>query len=133
MKKIFITILLWIVFFIVGCDPNEEESVSGTYKATSMVIHPGGDCSASDGITEICTSDPTVTSEADCPVGMCFDQSGSDESSCPEDLWVTGMCENGDEIMWRATDGSLIIFNVWPSDTELTEEYRSIITSFETF
>ena len=77
---------------------NEEDcpvNVLGTYVAISAEMHPGGDCSANDGVTGICTTDSTATSEAECPAGMCFDGSGSDEASCPEGMWYTGMCQGG--------------------------------------
>jgi hypothetical protein len=77
---------------------NEEDcpvNVLGTYTAISAELHPGGDCSANDGVTGICTTDSTATSEAECPEGVCFDGSGSDETSCPEGMWYTGMCQGG--------------------------------------
>jgi hypothetical protein len=72
-------------------------SVSGTYTSTSITMHPGGDCSADDGISGMCTTDWTVMTEADCPTGMCEDEE-SDEENCPDSLWMTGMCldEYGD-------------------------------------
>ena len=66
--------LLFIALLVVfGCEDKEDsgivESVSGTYYLTSLSYHSGGDCSADDGITGICLSDPSSIPEADCPEG----------------------------------------------------------------
>ena len=47
-----------------------QADFSGTYNITSLVIHPGGDCSADDGISGVCFPDFGL-SEADCPTGDC--------------------------------------------------------------
>ena len=79
------------------CSNCDGDGVSGTYETTTVTIHPGGDCSADDGVSGVCTTDETATSEADCPVGLCMDGSGADEASCPDSLWLTGVCLDEEE------------------------------------
>ena len=45
-----------------------------------------------------------------------------------------GMCGESDELLWMDPSGRYIVgFNIWPSNTNLTEEYKTIIESFRFF
>lgn len=44
---------------------------------------------------------------------------------------IPGLCEPGDEFLWKDPSGSyIVIFNINPSSTLLVSEYESIINSF---
>ncbi|MBT5078233.1 MAG: hypothetical protein HOM61_04935, partial [Candidatus Marinimicrobia bacterium] len=101
-------ILICFSLILVGCS-EEEDSVSaptdaeilasfpGTYTMSGMADYPGGDCSvAADAVTGECAGYDDITTEADCPVGMCFGDPELSEADCPEDNWFTGYCNDGD-------------------------------------
>ena len=75
-------------------------SLAGTYTPTSATLYEGSAECSGDGMSGICTSDYDVMIEADCPTGVCFDGESTDEESCPQGDWYTGICENdeGDQV-----------------------------------
>ena len=101
-------------------DMYDDPPQGMVYSLTSLFIHPGGDCSASDGQTGICFSDETATTAEDCPVGICDDGSfvestcldgcvneeggaieAVDEAACTDaqgnwntKTWITGNCQD---------------------------------------
>jgi hypothetical protein len=92
-----------------GCEedsttaPTDEEilaSFPGTYTVLSYIDHPGGDCTASDGVSSMCSGADVTLSEADCPAGICFDGVSTDEASCPDGDWYTGVCDNSNEELY---------------------------------
>jgi len=99
-------ILICFSLILVGC--SEDDPVSaltdaeilasfpGTYTMSGMADYPGGDCSiAADAVTGQCTTDEDITTEADCPVGMCFGDPELSETDCPDGDWFTGYCDSG--------------------------------------
>ena len=71
-------------------------SLAGTYTPSSATIYDNEECSG-EGITNICTTDDSVTNEADCPTGVCFDGVSTDEDSCPDGDWYTAVCDTADD------------------------------------
>jgi len=101
--------LILLLLFIVGCNETTMTAddfyadridtsigdglTEGTYSPTSIVQYAGTDCSGT-GSTGICPMDETVTTEADCPSGMCMDGTSA-EADCPSGMWITDICMDG--------------------------------------
>ena len=84
MKLKYFLLVLPILFWV-GCEDKDAngdgngtvESVSGTYTLSSVIVHPGGDCSDDNGTLGICFPfAETPVSESDCDetgTGFCMD------------------------------------------------------------
>ena len=129
--------LILLLLFIVGCnettmtaddfyadriDPSIGDGLTeGTYSPTSIVQYAGTDCSGT-GSTGICPMDETVTTEADCPSGMCMDGTSA-EADCPSGMWMSlGWMSYLDAIITQFSDFSIVfgaagVFTNFEGDT----------------
>jgi len=92
-------ILIWV-----GCEDKKDDDVAGaatfsegTYTLSSVTLYEGEECSGS-GISGMCFTDESATTEADCPAGMCSDNVDGGEAECEAAgaTWITGMCLDND-------------------------------------
>mgnify|MGYP001403843446 CR=1 FL=1 len=106
-------IIATFCLLLVGCSDDDNPASSsvtlteGTYSPTSIVQYAGTDCSGT-GSTGICPIDETVTTEADCPSGMCMDGTSA-EADCPSGMWMSiGWTSYLDAIITQNSDFSIV-------------------------
>ena len=105
MKLKYFLLILPIIFWI-GCEDKDDgsgggnitvESASGEYTLFSVIVHPGGDCSADDGTSGICFPEISNSQSAcvETGAGQCWDEDSDgiegieDEANCTGDnRWV---------------------------------------------
>ncbi len=102
MKIKYILLVLPILFWF-GCEDKKDDDsgdaatfTEGIYTISTVTVYEGEECSG-NGVSGMCTTDESVTTKADCPVGQCMDGE-SGEDTCPDGMWFTGMCldDNGE-------------------------------------
>ena len=120
-------IIATFCLLLVGCSDDDNPASSsvtlteGTYSPTSIVQYAGTDCSGT-GSTGICPMDETVTTEADCPSGMCMDGTSA-EADCPSGMWMSlGWMSYLDAIITQFSDFSIVfgaagVFTNFEGDT----------------
>ena len=113
MKKLIFTISILGLIFI-GCADDDNPVASptfteGTYNMTSMTEYDNADCTGV-GMSGVCMSDETATTEATCPSGVCYDDDyetveAADQAACTaaDGYWSTGNCMSDETATTAAT------------------------------